>query len=74
MSSIEKRIRELIDEHLDLGRDPNFDLPFGQGGVSSLDCVHFVTLVAKEFGVAVHPEEWMRIGTLRGLVERIETA
>ena len=72
MSTTEARLRALIDEHFDLDREPNFDLPFGEAGVSSLDCVAFVQLVAKEFDVEIPPEEWMGVGSLRGLAARID--
>ena len=72
MSTTEARLRALIDENLDLGHEPDFDLPFGESGVSSLDCVAFVKLVSKEFDVAIPPEDWMGIGSLRGLVARID--
>ncbi len=73
MSTTEARLRELIDEHLDLDHAPDFDLPFGDAGVSSLDCVAFVKLVAREFDTEIPPEEWMGMGSLRGLVARIDS-
>ena len=73
MSNTEARLLALINENLDLGRDPDFDQPFGQAtGVSSMDCVAFVKLVSKEFGLEVSPEEWMGLGSLRGLAARID--
>lgn len=73
MSNTEARLLALINENLDLGRDPDFDLPFGQSaGVSSMDCVAFVKLVSKEFGLEISPEEWMGLGSLRGLAARID--
>lgn len=72
MSTTESRLRALIDEHLDLDHEPDFDLAFGDAGVSSLDCVAFVKLVASEFDVEIPPEEWMGIGSLSGLVARID--
>lgn len=74
MSTTESRLRTLIDEHLDLDHAPDFDLAFGEAGVSSLDCVAFVKLVAKEFAVEISPEEWMGLASLRGLAAHIDAA
>ena len=73
MSNTETRLLALINENMDLGRDPDFDLPFGQAaGVSSMDCVAFYKLVSKEFGLDITPEEWVGVGSLRGLAAHID--
>lgn len=74
MSTTASRLQALIDEHLDLGHQPDFDMPFGEAGVSSLDCVAFVKLVAQEFDVEISPEEWMGLGSLSGLAAHIDAA
>ncbi|MCE2455947.1 MAG: acyl carrier protein [Gemmatimonadetes bacterium] len=74
MSTTESRLSALIDEHLDLGHAPDFDMAFGDAGVSSLDCVAFVKLVTKEFAVEISPEEWMGLRSLRGLAAHIDAA
>lgn len=68
--SCEARLRELINEHLDLGREPSWDTETGQAGVSSLDAVAFKKVVEKEFNITIPPECF---STLRKLVEFIDS-
>lgn len=73
MSSNESRLRTLVDENLDLGRSPNFDGSFADAGVSSLNAVAFMKIVEKEFGVSISAEQWAGIGTLRRLVDHLDS-
>ena len=67
----EARIRELVDQHLDLGPDPSFDGGIAASGlVSSLDAVAFKKVVEKEFGVTI-PQECF--DTLRKLADYIDS-
>ncbi len=52
----EARLRELVDEHLNLGREPQWDGGLADSGVSSLNAVAFKKVVEKEFGVSIPPE------------------
>ena len=52
----EARLRELVDEHLSLGRQPQWDGGLADSGVSSLNAVAFKKVVEKEFGVSIPPE------------------
>ena len=54
--SCQARLLELVDEHLDLGRDPNLDGGLADSGVSSLDAVAFKKVIEKEFSVTIPPE------------------
>ena len=66
----EARLAELVDEHLNLGREPMWDGGLADSGVSSLDAVAFKKVVEKEFGVSVPPECFT---TLRKLARFIDS-
>lgn len=72
MSSTQDRLRQLIDEHLDLGRDPDFDAKLGDSGVSSVDAVAFFKEVNQAFSLSLAPEDCLQFGTLRELVTFID--
>ena len=72
MSSTEQRLKQLIDEHLDLGRDPDFDAQLGDSGVSSLDAVSFFKEVNQVFDLSLKAEECLQFRTLRDLVAYID--
>lgn len=67
MATVEERIFELAQENLDLGRDPDWDLTFGESDVSSMDAVAFIKLLDKEFGIEIPPEELAEVDTMRKL-------
>lgn len=69
MASVEDRIFELAQQNLDLGRDPNWDLPFGDSDVSSMDVVAFVKLLDPEFGIQIPPDALAEVDTLRKLAK-----
>ena len=72
MSSTLDRLRELIAEHLDLGRDPDFDAKLGDSGVSSVDAVAFFKEVNEAFSLSLEPEDCFQFGTLRDIVTYID--
>ena len=72
MSSTEDRIKQLVDEHLDLGPDPDFDAHLGEAGVSSVDAVGFFKEVNQEFNLSLAPQDCLRFKTLRLLAEFID--
>ena len=41
MSSTKDRLSQLVDEHLDLGSNPDFDAPLRDTGMSSVEAVAF---------------------------------
>lgn len=67
MASVEERIFELAQANLDLGREPDWDTPFGESDVSSMDVVAFVRLLDPEFGIEIPPEALAEVDTLRKL-------
>ena len=69
MASVEERIFELAQENLDLGRDPDWDLTFGESDVSSMDAVAFIKLLDQEFGIEIPPEELADVDTMRKLAK-----
>lgn len=73
MSTSETRLRNLVDQHLGLGRPANFDGSLADAGVSSLNAVAFMKVVEKEFGVSISAAQWAGIGTLRRLVDHLDS-
>ena len=73
MSATEDRLKQLVSEHLDLGRDPDFDAPFNETGVSSVDAVAFFKEVSQEFDLAFTPAEFAKCPTLREVVNYIDS-
>ena len=72
MSSTDDRLEQLVDEHLDLGADPDFDANLGEAGVSSVDAVAFFRVVNEEFGLSLAPEDCLQFKTLRLLADFID--
>lgn len=72
MTSTVDRLKQLIDEHLDLGRDPDFDAQFADSDVSSVDAVAFFKEVNREFNLALEAEDCLQFKTLRQLVTYID--
>ena len=69
MASVEERIFALAQENLDLGRDPDWDLTFGESDVSSMDAVAFIKLLDQEFGIEIPPEALAEVDTMRKLAK-----
>ena len=72
MTNTETRLKQLIDEHLDLGRDPDFDAQLGDSGVSSVDAVAFFKEVNQTFSLGLSAEDCLQFKTLRQLVGFID--
>ena len=72
MTTTEERLKQIIDEHLDLGRDPDFDAQLGDSGVSSVDAVAFFKVVNEEFDLGLAPEDCLQFKTLRDLATFID--
>ena len=72
MSSTEGRLKQLADEHLDLGSDPDFDAHLGEAGVSSVDAVAFFKVVNDEFNLSLAPQDCLQFKTLRLLADYID--
>ena len=72
MSSTEDRIKQLVDEHLDLGSDPDFDASLSEAGVSSVDAVGFFKEVNEAFSLGLAPEDCLQFKTLRLLADHID--
>lgn len=69
MASIEDRIFELAQKNLDLGREPDWDLTFGESDVSSMDAVAFIKLLGQEFGIDIPPEDLAEADNMRKLAK-----
>ena len=68
----ESRLRALIDEHLDLDREPSPDGSFADSGISSLDAVAFIRIVEREFNVSIPPEDCHKIATFGKLIAHLD--
>ncbi|MDE2795325.1 MAG: phosphopantetheine-binding protein [Gemmatimonadota bacterium] len=73
MTGTESRLVELMDEHLDLGREPDLNRGFADSGISSLNAVAFIKVVEREFDVAIAPEDCDKIGTLGKLIAYLDS-
>lgn len=73
MATTEDRLRDLADECLDLGREPDFDAQFSHSGVSSVDAAAFINVVNQEFDVTVSAEDFRQIQTLRDLAGYLDS-
>lgn len=72
MSQVESRLRDLVQENLNLGHDPDFDLKFSESDVSSVDTIAFIKLVNSEFNITIPTEDLAGLETLRSLADYIE--
>ena len=72
MTATEERLKQIIDEHLDLGRDPDFDAQLGDSGVSSADAVAFFKEVNQTFDLGLAPEDCLQFKTLREIATFID--
>ena len=72
MSSTEDRMRKLINDNLDVDKEPNFDARFSDVGVSSVDAIAFFKLVNQEFSLGLVADECKQFETLRDLVGFID--
>jgi len=73
VSSTKDRVKELANQHLNLGREPNFDTGLGDSDVSSVDAVAFVKKVGEAFGVEIPPEKVANFKTLQDLVQYLDS-
>ena len=67
MASTRDRLKQLADEHLDLGSDPDFDARLGDAGVSSMDAVAFFKEVNEAFNLSLQAEDCLQFRTLGSL-------
>lgn len=72
MSATSDRIRAIISDNLDVGREPDFGAKLVESGVSSMDCVAFFKLVNEEFSLGLAAEECRQFETLNDLVKFID--
>ena len=72
MSSTVDRLKQIVDDLLDLGRDPDFDAQLADSGVSSVDAVASFKAVNDAFNLSLEPEDCLQFKTLRQLVAYID--
>ncbi len=72
MASTEGRLRQIINENLDLEHEPDFDKAFSEAEVSSVEAVAFFKLVNDEFSLSMQAEDCLQFRTLRDLVAYID--
>ncbi len=72
MSSTKDRIKGIIDNNLDLDREPDFHAKLVESGVSSVDCIAFFKIVNDEFNLGLVAEECRQFETLHDLVTFID--
>lgn len=69
MTETTNRLLQLCADNGNFGREPDLDLAFSKFGLSSMDAVAFVALVETTFGVVIGPQDYLRLTTLRDLVD-----
>ena len=72
MTATEDRLVQLADEQLDLGRSPDLDRSLADGGVSSVDIVSFLKVVAQEFNLSITAGDCEGVSTLRDLARVLD--
>ena len=72
MASVEERVLELAQENFD--REPDWDLPFSESDVSSMDAVAFIKLLGEEFDIEIPPEQLAQADNLRKLAKVVADA
>ncbi|MCY3800254.1 MAG: acyl carrier protein [Chloroflexi bacterium] len=77
MSSTEDRIRQLVEENLEVDGQPiaqpiNLDSNLSDAGVSSMDVVAFGKLVNEEFNANLSVEDCAKLPTLRALIDHLD--
>ena len=72
MSSTKDRIKGIIENNLDLDREPDFQAKLVESGVSSVDCIAFFKIVNDEFNLGLVAEECRQFETLQDLVTFID--
>ena len=73
MSSTENRVRELIREHIDLGREANLDAKLRDAGVPSVQIVAFGKEIAKEFNLQMSSGDCANLHTLRDFINYVDS-
>ena len=73
MATAADRLKELANEHLDLGHEPDLDAKFSDSGVSSVDAVAFIRVVNQDFNITIPPEQVAGMETLRDLAAYLDT-
>ena len=68
MSSTQDRLKQLVNDHLGLGPDPDFDAQLADAGINSMDAVAFFKEANKEFNLGMQPEDCLRFKTLNELL------
>lgn len=71
MASVEERVGDLLEKHLDISDRSMLDAKTGELGVNSMDAVNFLKTINEEFGADISPEEASGFGSLRDLIKRL---
>ncbi len=79
MATTEERVRKLVDDNLEVDGQPigpklELDTHLGEAGVSSVDFVAFMKVVAQDFGVEMTEGDCVELVTLRALIEYLDKA
>ncbi len=72
MTSIEKRVGDLAEEHLGLSDRSDLDANISDLGVNSMDGVNFLKTVNQEFSANITPEDAANFSSLRDLINHLE--
>ena len=78
MATTEERLRKLVDDNLEIegrtaGEPLHMNYSLRESGISSVDFVAFVKIVADEFGINFNPEDCANYSTVGELVARLDS-
>ncbi|MCY3769241.1 MAG: acyl carrier protein [Gammaproteobacteria bacterium] len=71
MTAVEKRVGDLVEEHLGISDRSALDTNVRELGVNSMDAVNFLKTINQEFSVNISPEEAANFSKLRDLVNHL---
>ena len=72
MSATQDRIKKIIANTLDLGREPDFNAQLSEVEVTSMEAVAFFKLVNEEFGLGMALEDFSQFQTMQELADHID--
>ena len=73
MASVEERVGDLVEKHLNISDRAMLDVDFSELGVNSMAGVMFFKTVNQEFGVDISPEDASGFRSLRDLINHLDS-
>ena len=71
MASVEERVGDLVEKHVNISDRAMLDVDISELGVNSMAAVKFFQTVNQEFGVDTSPEDARGFRSLRDLINHL---